>query len=524
MNDKQTSIKSPPSLQQQRVILPAMLTVLLLLGALIVNGLITPTVTEKELILLLIGIAGTLYVFVMFYIIMPSLQRKRKKTYTPEIVAAINGLSLGLLAYLIPEQLSLIVFLFIILSTLITAVVIGRRATYIFIIALTLTYIPWSIPSLNTILNWIRTLSLPIIVIIINETILRLLEGTEQNVQRLTIINEFSRKIASSLDTEQALSLLNAAIQNALEADTYYVGLLEKDQIKLNLFYDDGEFFSNVAVPLAGTLSGWVIKNGKSLFIPDLREEPDLEGVQKVIIGKEKTSLSWVGVPMITSHAVGIIALASYTPNAFNAANLELLENLAQIAALSIDNTYRHAEVKEQSRRDSLTGAYNHGYFLKVLQDQAYDARLNHTPLSLIMLDIDFFKQYNDRYGHLFGDRVLTTLTNIIAAHVKSADAVGRWGGEEFAISLPGADGAQARKVAERIRDTMATTILDGQDQGQVPVPTVSQGIALFPDETEEIIQLVDLADRRLYVAKERGRNEIEPGLDYWGNQEQAEN
>ncbi len=136
------------------------------------------------------------------------------------------------------------------------------------------------------------------------------------------------------------------------------------------------------------------------------------------------------------------------------------------------------------------------------------------------MLDIDFFKQYNDTYGHLVGDRVLKTLCTAIRHHIKQSDAVGRWGGEEFVISLSGATGSQALQVAERVGQTMAQLRVEDRDQRTIPVPTVSQGIAIFPFEADEIYQLIDLADRRLYIAKARGRNQIEPPASHWENSE----
>jgi len=132
------------------------------------------------------------------------------------------------------------------------------------------------------------------------------------------------------------------------------------------------------------------------------------------------------------------------------------------------------------------------------------------------MLDIDFFKQYNDTYGHLVGDRILKTLCTAIKHHIKQSDAVGRWGGEEFVISLPGATGEQAMQVAERIGQTMAALRVEDRGQWSIPVPTVSQGIAIYPHEEDEIYHLIDLADRRLYIAKVRGRNQIEPEKNYW--------
>jgi len=240
-------------------------------------------------------------------------------------------------------------------------------------------------------------------------------------------------------------------------------------------------------------------------------------------VGKEKASLAWIGVPLKASNIMGIMAMASYRPNAFDLGDLELLSSLAQHVTLALDNSVRHAQVEEQARLDSLTGVYNHGYFLKKLAEQAETSSHAGNPLSLIMLDIDFFKQYNDTYGHLIGDQILTSLCTIIKRHIKQADAVGRWGGEEFIISLPNATGEQAWQVAKRIGDSMAEIRMEDREHRTVPVPTISQGIAVFPPEAGEIFRLIDLADRRLYVAKERGRNQIEPNERHWEQIRSAE-
>ena len=151
-----------------------------------------------------------------------------------------------------------------------------------------------------------------------------------------------------SLDTGQTLSLINATIQDALKADTYFVGIVRGDEIYLDLFYDDGEYFAETRIPLYGTLSGWVIRNQRELFLPDLRKEVPLEGVGKFIIGRQKTSLSWMGVPLNATNVTGIIALRAYVPNAFDRADMELLSNLAQHVTLALENTIRHAQVEEQ--------------------------------------------------------------------------------------------------------------------------------------------------------------------------------
>ena len=219
---------------------------------------------------------------------------------------------------------------------------------------------------------------------------------------------------------------------------------------------------------------------------------------------------------MHARHIDGIIAVASYKPNDFNRTDLELLENLAQQAALVLDNAYHHAEVEAQSHLDSLTGVFNHGHIVDVLNSDSQKCISSGLPLSLIMLDIDYFKMYNDNFGHVIGDQVLIVLTQAIRQHIKSTDSIGRWGGEEFTIVLPGASGLQAQIVAGRVQETVMSLTLRDRDGKILPFPTVSQGMAVFPDESDDVFKLIDLADQRLYTAKVRGRNQVEPKIGNW--------
>lgn len=160
--------------------------------------------------------------------------------------------------------------------------------------------------------------------------------------------------------------------------------------------YDDGQYYHAVQLPLAGTLGGWAIDHDQTLFLNDLRTEPELEGVKIRIVGKEKASLSWLGVPFKTEYVAGMIGIASYSPLAFTQEDVDLLESLTQQVALALNNARQHKLVTLQARTDSLTQVYTHGYFLAHLQEDLALAREDDMPLSLIMLDVDFFKKYND--------------------------------------------------------------------------------------------------------------------------------
>ena len=497
----------------QRFILPIGISTIIIMTGIIVEDLLNPSIFNLgSIVYSLIVILGTV---INHFVIVRTTDFRETYGW---LNAILSGLGLGLLPYILPPHVHEVCHILIPFGAIAAAIVSGRPyayTTFLIILVLSLFYRFGTAEEADSILEF----GMPFIIsIVIVEAVLYIKDTTQQHMHRLETINKVSRQIMLSLDTEKTISLLDGTIQETLEADTYFIGLLRDNEIHMDLFYDDGEYFNGAQVPLDGTLSGWVIKNQKELFLPDLRQEVELEGIGIRIIGKEKTSLSWMGVPLTAPNIRGVISLGSYHPNAFDGADMELLSSLAQHITLALDNTIRHAQVEEQARLDSLTSVYNHGYFLKKLSEQAAEALASGAPLSLIMLDIDFFKQYNDTYGHLVGDRVLKTLCAAIRHHIKQLDAVGRWGGEEFIISLPGASGLQALQVAERIGQTMAALKMEDRDERSIPVPTVSQGIALFPIEADEIYRLIDLADRRLYVAKVRGRNQIEPTATHWEN------
>lgn len=497
-------------IEVRRFILPLTLTTIIFMVGIILDGLVSQ---PRNIILIFYGAAWIAVTLLYDFLI-------AKSKVVHELISwfyvMVNIIGLGPLIYILPPRLDEIFYIMIIFSIVSVATIAGRYQAYLTMIGIIAISLPNHADNLTSIENILDYFMPFVISFVALEAILLIKYTTQQHIHRLETINRVSRQIMLSLDTEQTMSLLAVALQDAIEADTYFIGIVKDNEIHLDIFYDDGEYFNGTRAPLEGTLSGWVIKNQKELFLHDLRKEVKLVGVKDYVIGKEKTSLSWMGVPLKAVNVTGIIGLGSYRPKAFKQSDMELLSNLAQHVTLALNNTFHHAQVEEQARLDSLTGVYNHGHFLKKLEEQAEESLNTNTSLSLIMMDIDYFKQYNDTFGHLVGDQILNALCAAIKQHIKQADAVGRWGGEEFIISLPGATGAQAFQVAQRISQTMSRLRVEDIEQRPVPVPTVSQGIAVFPDEADEIYRLIDLADRRLYIAKQRGRNQIEPKSNHW--------
>jgi diguanylate cyclase (GGDEF)-like protein len=498
------------SLQDRQILtIPATAIAMLLSVVMLVRSFDAALPPSQRQLYLILGMASSVYIIFLYRWVLPVIDRNNVLNW---VIVGFNGVCSGVLFVVDPDEAAILPLLFSMIVVVISAILTGRMATYAFILICTALQASLIQPGESVQHSLVLQISsLPLLGIIITETILRLQDALRKQMRRLETLNQVARSLATSLETPQVLALLNSAIQYSFKADTYYMGTLKGETLRLELFFDDGEFFSPVELSLENTMAGWAIHHQQSLLVHNFDHEAAKLGIESVIVGKSKGSLSWMGTPISSGGGqLGLVAVASYKPNAFSQVDLELLENIAQQAALALDNTYHHAAVEAQSRSDSLTGVYNHGYFLKILEREAEKTLQEQSQLSLIMLDIDHFKHYNDTYGHLAGDEILSLLTSNIQRHIHATDSVGRWGGEEFVILLPETTGEHAAVVAERIRQSMNTFIISRRDQQSIPSPTVSQGIAVYPDEANDIFALIDLADQRLYLAKERGRNQIE--------------
>ncbi|MCI0520943.1 MAG: sensor domain-containing diguanylate cyclase [Chloroflexi bacterium] len=432
-------------------------------------------------------------------------------------IVFFNGAGTAFAAHTLPASLDSLFHSLIILAIPATVIIFGRWPAYLYALSAILASLFFQTSAHHVTWQALgHIVGLPFLSFAIIETVHYLGRAIEAQMRRLETVNRVSQKISATIEINAVISLVREAVQEALRADTYYVALLQGETLRLELFYDDGEFFTGQELPARGGVAGWVIENRRPLLLKNLPEDLKKMGIQVRIIGQPKTSLSWMGVPMIASnHLIGVIAVASYRRNLFSESDLEMLVNLATQAALVIDNAFHHADVERQSRLDSLTQIYNHGSFLNLLQAHARQAQERAAPLSLIMLDVDHFKQYNDTFGHLAGDQALLTVVQAIHDTVRASDIVGRWGGEEFILMLPEASGRQAVQVAQRIRQTLRLREIATADDRLIPAPTVSQGVAVL-SEVAGHEKLIDLADRRLYQAKGRGRDQVEPEESAW--------
>jgi diguanylate cyclase (GGDEF)-like protein len=216
-----------------------------------------------------------------------------------------------------------------------------------------------------------------------------------------------------------------------------------------------------------------------------------------------------VVVPLKAKDKVNGIVLADnfVTKKPISKDDIRMLIMLGNQAGLAIENSQLYEITVQKAHSDSLTDLWNHGYFQYLLQEELEKSRVTGKPLSVIMLDIDDFKIYNDTLGHQAGDRILQELAQLLRDHSRRMDYVSRYGGEEFTIILPQTGKDEAFAIAERLRQDIEKHSFTNEKILPNKRLTVSIGIATYPTDGVSSQELINYFDRSLYAAKGRGKN-----------------
>lgn len=269
------------------------------------------------------------------------------------------------------------------------------------------------------------------------------------------------------------------------------------------------ELVQSVKVPLSDESSILVhaVRTGETVTHQTMKDEPHLRVHPD--IAKHFPLKKFAAAPLLADReAIGVIVVdATSRKHDVGPERITMLEMFANQAALAINNGLIYQNVLDRAQRDSLTRLYNHGHFQEALRTEIERATRYGNPLSLIMLDIDHFKRFNDTWGHQTGDRVLKQTALLLSALVRVTDLPARYGGEEFALLLPQTEYDHAMELAERLRMGVERKVVVGGPNGEKIGVTASFGVASFPRHAEDAHNLVMCADAALYVAKDRGRN-----------------
>lgn len=256
-------------------------------------------------------------------------------------------------------------------------------------------------------------------------------------------------------------------------------------------------------------LSGVVLRDGQS--VRSLNGHIDIRESSAV---QRRRVLDHAGsILVVPIHSQGTIFGTLTAINAlhgpdFTTDDLELMSTLANNAAIAIERAALLAELEHQATVDMLTQLLNRRAWFEQSRRSVALAERSRWPVSIMVLDVDYFKQINDTYGHPIGDRVLQSISQTLQHTVRSSDIIGRYGGEEFVVLLPETDAVTALVVAERIREAIARQHIVIQHQhNQRLATTISIGIVTTQGQAMNLTSLLTHADQALYTAKDAGRN-----------------
>jgi diguanylate cyclase (GGDEF)-like protein len=332
----------------------------------------------------------------------------------------------------------------------------------------------------------------------------------------LRILLDVSKVISSKDPMRAVVKKMSGHLRKLLAADECSIMIMDETRRELAFCESSGLSrweVENIRFKLGEGVAGWVAKHKESVLIENVSNDPRFISIQD----QNRHIVSMICVPlMIKRHLIGTISLTTHKDDhIFTTGELEVAALLSAHVSLALENN----RLYELSVLDGLTNIYNRRYLeQRLAKEMAYSRRFQ-KPLTVLLVDIDFFKRLNDTYGHQAGDHALREVSEILTKGLREYDVVARYGGEEFAIILPSTPRERGAIIAERLRESVEAAEI--VTRGHHIKLTVSVGLSSHPEDATEAKELVHLADKALYQAKHRGRNQVVHAGD-WGVPEEG--
>lgn len=322
----------------------------------------------------------------------------------------------------------------------------------------------------------------------------------ESSQSMLENMYETTRTLASILDIFELLDEVLNVAQELLRVEKCSVMMIDSNEKRLCVYAELSNKKKNIYNP----------PKYVSERIPgDIGSLMATRYSERLIIGKDK-SKRVMEIPLI-SHAkvLGLLQIEPSANQEFTEKERKNFTILANATAIAMDNALLHMKMQELTIIDELTGLYNYRYFKIKLSDEVRRADRYNQPLSVLMIDVDHFKEINDSQGHQTGNIILQEIVSLIKNSVRDVDVVARYGGEEFVVLLPQTELKHAMTIAERMRRNVAKSYFTNF-QGQRDIrATISIGVAMYPDGVSSTEQLLEKVDQAMYRAKRDGRNRV---------------
>ncbi len=315
--------------------------------------------------------------------------------------------------------------------------------------------------------------------------------------RELEVLFQVSRIIQLTEDPEETFKALLGTIKDAIPYQNATLFLMSKSEGELTNAITVGsavDLIPDVKFDHGLGFSGWVAKEKKPVLIKDLRANRR---------GELPEMASFLSVPLIVQQEIiGVINLSHSKPNSFDEDDLRLLSLISGQAASAIHKHLLYKEMETLAITDSLTSVFNRRHFQERLAGEAARARRYRQDFSIVLIDIDNFKRFNDTCGHSVGDAILREFAALLRRCARESDVVARYGGDEFILLLPCTPGDKAMAAAQRIKAVIEKCTFPRRKK-----LTVSMGVASFPRDAEDGAETVSRADEALYAAKRLGRN-----------------
>jgi diguanylate cyclase (GGDEF)-like protein len=333
----------------------------------------------------------------------------------------------------------------------------------------------------------------------------RLFSEEQRRSRYLAFLNNVSKTAISSLEPELMMAEIVGAIQNNFRFDHIGIGLLDYATKEIEIKAEAGTTEKTLGrrIPLGVGILGRVARTNEMALVQNASE-----GRLLGIVPESKSVLS---IPITYGESLlGVLNVESRRENTFAPQEVLILRTLADLLATALHNAFVFQKMQQQSITDGLTGIKTRRFFGEALQSEWKRASRSGRPFSVVLIDLDKFKQINDTLGHLEGDLVLARVGRILEQKSRHSNIVARYGGDEFVILMPETGVDQAQILSERLRLWIATDPMLNERQ-----ITGSFGVAAFPQHGSTAEDILRLADMGMYNSKRSGGNRVSVPDDF---------
>ena len=357
-------------------------------------------------------------------------------------------------------------------------------------------------------------------------------EALQRKLSRYTQLQTIAEELANMTDLS---SITQLAVDRAFtligKSDVCLLFLLNQDQQELSLFASKRQpAIASIRAKHGDQFDRYVLRTHRPLLVNDIRRDFRFT----VTAAPDRDISSIIACPLLVGRSPeGVLRLDSSQPGAYTQDDLRFLDILLDLVATAVANAKLFAQAEQLAMTDSLTGLALRRPFLEQMTRELSRSNRSRESISIIMVDVDHFKRYNDTFGHTAGDLILKSVADVLRTTTPPGGVAARYGGEEFVVLLPQVDRPQAGQIAEKIRrlveqhggghvgdEARAAVKMSGRAAlhgvASVSSPksakvntdvTVSLGVATFPEDAQAELELIRVADQRLYNAKRGGRN-----------------